>query len=365
MRKLTRENLLDIIYGGAILGTGGGGSLDEGLAKIDEALSLGKEFMLADFSEMNSDDIVGTPYACGAISPLTEEEIKKYARLKETDESFYILCMRQLERFLGREVSAVISTELGAGNTATALYVGAMTGRPIMDGDPAGRSVPALQHSTYFLHGVPMCPMSVMNRFGEGAVFTNVFDDERGEDMVRALAVVSQNTIAVMDHVNTAEVIGNSVIRGAISYAEAIGHAYRSAKATGEDYVKAVTEAGKGRMMFAGTVTESSFETRDGYTWGDTVIEGTGEYAGHNLHIWYQNENIISWLDGEYFVTVPDLICVFNLDEGLPQLNPYATVGEHVAVTALPAPEDWKTERGLEVFGPKSFGYDVEYTPYC
>ena len=73
MRKLTRENLLDIIYGGAILGTGGGGSLDEGLAKIDEALSLGKEFMLADFSEMNSDDIVGTPYACGAISPLTEE----------------------------------------------------------------------------------------------------------------------------------------------------------------------------------------------------------------------------------------------------------------------------------------------------
>ena len=365
MRILNREDLMNILYGAAILGTGGGGSLDEGIAMIDEALQAGKEFKLADFAEMDPDAVIGTPYACGAISPLTEEEVKKYARLKETDESFYILCMKQLEQFLGKEVSAVISTELGGGNTATAFYVGAMTGRCIMDGDPAGRSVPALQHSTYFLQGVPMCPMSVMNKFGEGAVFTNVFDDERGEDMVRALAVVSQNTIAVMDHVNTAEVLKNAVIRGAISYAEAIGKAFRETKANGGDYVAAVTETGKGKMMFEGIVAESGYETRDGYTFGDTVITGTGAYKGHTLHIWYQNENIISWLDGEYFVTVPDLICVFNQDEQMPQLNPYAKVGEHVAVTALPAPEEWKTERGLEVFGPKSFGYDVEYTPYC
>lgn len=365
MRTLTRENLMDILYGCAILGTGGGGSLDEGIAMIDEALAASKQFQLATFEEMDPTDVIGTPYACGAISPLTEDEIRKYARLKETDESFYILCMKQLERFLGREVSAVISTELGGGNTATAFYVGAMTDRPIMDGDPAGRSVPALQHSTYFLQGVPMCPMSVMNKFGEGAVFTNVFDDERGEDMVRALAVVSQNTIAVMDHVNTAEVLKSAVIHGAISYAENIGKAYRTAKAAGGDFVSAVTEAGAGKAMFEGVVTKSGYETRDGYTFGDTVIQGAGSYAGHELHIWYQNENIISWMDGEYFVTVPDLICVFDMDKGIPQLNPFTRVGEKVAVTALPAAKEWTTERGLEVFGPRSFGHDVDYTPYC
>jgi DUF917 family protein len=365
MRLLNREMLTDILYGCAILGTGGGGSLDEGMQMIDEALNAGKEFRLADFDDLKPDDVIGTPYACGAISPLTEEEIKKYARLKETDESFYILCMKQMERYLGREVTAVISTELGGGNTATALYCGAMTGRPILDGDPAGRSVPALQHSTYFLHDVPMCPMSVMNRFGEGAVFTNVFDDARGEDMVRALAVVSQNTIAVMDHVNTAAVLKNAVIRGAISYAEAVGRAFRTAKAAGGDYVAAVTAAGKGRPMFEGTVTASGYETRDGYTFGNTVLAGSGEYAGHELKIWYQNENIISWLDGKYYVTVPDLICMFNLDEGMPQLNPFARVGERAAVIVLPAPAEWTTPRGLEVFGPRSFGHDVDYTPFC
>ena len=365
MRVLNREDLMNILYGCAILGTGGGGTMEEGVELIDEALAAGKEFRLTSFDELEPDDIIGTPYACGAISPLTEEEVRKYGRLKETEESFYILCMKQMEQFLGREVKAVISTELGAGNTATALYCGAMTGRLIVDGDPAGRSVPALQHSTYYLHGVPMCPMSVMNRFGEGAVFTNVFDDERGEDLVRALAVVSQNLIAVMDHVNTARVLKSAVIRGAISYAEAVGKAFRSAKAAGEDFVAAVIKAGQGRAMFSGVVKESGFETRDGYTYGNTVVTGSGAYAGRELKIWYQNENIISWLDGTYYVTVPDLICMFDMDQAVPQLNPYARVGERVEVIALPAPEEWTAPKGLEVFGPRSFGHDVDYVPFC
>ena len=34
-------------------------------------------------------------------------------------------------------------------------------------------------------------------------------------------------------------------------------------------------------------------------------------------------------------------------------------------LAALPAPAEWTTERGLEVFGPRSFGFDVDYVPYC
>ena len=365
MRILNRDDLMNILLGCTILGTGGGGSLEEGISSIDEALAAGKTFRLVDFDELDPGAVIGTPYACGAISPLTEEEKRKYARLRETEESMYLLNIKQLERFLGREVGAVISTELGGGNTAAAFYVAAMTDKPIIDGDPAGRSVPALQHSTYYLKGIPMCPMSVMNQFGEGAVFTNVFDDERGEDLVRALAVVSRNTISVIDHVNTVSVLKDAVIRGAITYAEKIGKAFRETKAAGGDYVKSVIEAGAGKLMFRGVVTESSFETKDGYTFGNTVLEGEEEFAGHTLRIWYQNENIISWLDGKPYVTVPDLICFFNLDEAMPQLNPYAKVGEKAALAALPAPIEWTTERGLEVFGPRSFGYDIDYIPFC
>ncbi|MBQ6510340.1 MAG: DUF917 domain-containing protein [Flexilinea sp.] len=365
MRTLDREDLMNILIGCTIMGTGGGGSLDEGIRSIDEALAAGKTFRMVSFDELDPDAVIGTPYACGAISPLTDEEKKKYARLKETEESMYLLNIRQLESFLRQEVSAVISTELGGGNTAAAFYVAAMTDKYIVDGDPAGRSVPALQHSTYYLKGVPMCPMAVMNEFGEGAVFTNVFDDERGEDLVRALAVVSRNTISVIDHVNTAAVLTDAVIRGAISHAEKIGKAFREAKAAGNDCAEAVVSAGSGKEMFRGIVKESGFETRDGYTYGNTVIEGEGSYAGHTLRIWYQNENIISWLDGEPYVTVPDLICFIDLDERMPQLNPYAKEGERAAIITLPAPAEWKTPRGLEIFGPRSFGYDIEYKAFC
>lgn len=64
-------------------------------------------------------------------------------------------------------------------------------------------------------------------------------------------------------------------------------------------------------------------------------------------------------------MTVPDLICCFNLDEAEPRLNPDAKVGEHEAVIALPAPAEWTTPEGLAVFGPRCFGYDVDYTPFC
>ncbi len=365
MRILSRDDLINILYGCAILGTGGGGELTSGIEMIDEAIAAGKTFQLATFDDLDPEDIIGTPYGCGAISPLTEEEVRKYARLPRAEENCYLLAIQQMERYLGKELKAVISTELGGHNTATAFYCGAMADKVIVDGDPAGRSVPALQHTTYLIHDVPMCPISVVNDFGEGAIFPHVFDDERGEDMVRALAVVSQNSIAVVDHVQPAKVLKDAVIRGAISYAEAVGKAFLEAKSADGDFVDAVLEVAKGKPMFEGTVTKSEYETRDGYTYGDTEIAGAGAYAGRTLRIWYQNENIMSWLDGDYYVTVPDLICVFDMDEKMPQLNPHARVGEMVSVVALPADPEWTSPRGMELFGPKSFGFDMEYTPFC
>ena len=97
---------------------------------------------------------------------------------------------------------------------------------------------------------------------------------------------------------------------------------------------------------------------------GTRVLSGTGEFAGRTLKIWYQNENIIAWLDGQPWITAPDLICLFNEDEDLPQLNPYGDAGTHQSVICLPAPEEWTSPRGLELFGPRFFGFDLDYAPF-
>ena len=79
--------------------------------------------------------------------------------------------------------------------------------------------------------------------------------------------------------------------------------------------------------------------------------------------VWFKNEHIISYRDGEVDVTVPDLICVLDTD-GVPVTNPFYEKGQGLVVFALPAPEQWTTQKGLEVFGPKSFGFDMEYVPF-
>ena len=55
---------------------------------------------------------------------------------------------------------------------------------------------------------------------------------------------------------------------------------------------------------------------------------------------------------------------LFNEDEGLPPLNPYGDAGTRESVICLPAPADWTTPRGLELFSPRFFGFDVDYMPF-
>lgn len=363
MYSLSKQDLYDILYGCTILGTGGGGDLKEGLSLMDKALDAGKEFILADLGEIPGDALIATPYMCGSISPDSEEEESKYATLPKIPEHPALRAFRAMEDYLGQDFYGVISTELGGGNTAVAFYVAALLDKRIVDADPAGRSVPELQHSTYYVHGLPICPMAVANEFGDVAILKEVVDDFRAEALVRAMAVASKNSIAVVDHPATAGRLRGAVIPGAVSYALKIGQTLREARDSGKDPATEVARIGGGVPLFRGRVQEIHWETRDGFTLGETIIEGKGDYSGSSYRIWFKNENIISWLDDRIHVTVPDLICLLDIDTGEPVSNPNQRIGEEVAVFGLPAPAEWRTPEGLRVFGPGHFGYDTEYIP--
>ncbi len=364
MRTLSRQNLLDMLLGCAVLGTGGGGSHIKGMKILDKALQMEKTFTLVNLDELDADDLVATPYSCGAISPVSDSEKAKYARLPLLDEEPQIVALQKMERHLNKPIKAVIATELGGGNTATALYCAAMSGKCIVDGDPAGRSVPELQHTTYYLNGIDIQPISVVNRFGEAAIITDVVDDYRAEALVRALAVVSQNSIAVVDHVATARNLKGGIIERSLSYALKIGEAFRGAKEGGRNPAPAVADAGKGAVMFRGTIEANTWDTAEGFTVGELAIKGSGDYGADRLKVWYKNENLITWKNDRPFVTAPDLVCIVDDDMVEPLLNPFGDVGKHVTVVVLPAPKEWTTEKGLDILGPRSFGYDFDWKSF-
>ena len=70
MKKLTKQEIIDILYGCTIVGTGGGGDLDLGLRTMQEDFDQGRELYMADLSEVPDDAYVAVPYMCGSPASL-------------------------------------------------------------------------------------------------------------------------------------------------------------------------------------------------------------------------------------------------------------------------------------------------------
>jgi hypothetical protein len=69
----------------------------------------------------------------------------------------------------------------------------------------------------------------------------------------------------------------------------------------------------------------------------------------------------MAFLNDKPIVMPPDLIIV--MDSNGPVTNDKVKVGEEVAVIGASAPGIWRGERGLELFGPRHFGFNFEYVP--
>lgn len=363
MKILTRQDLEDILNGAAIMGTGGGGELDDGRALIDDALSKGKEFRLVGIDETPDDALFCTAYMLGAISPMSEEEERQYDSMPRISEPSVMPAYRRFQDYLGREFYGSICCELGGSNTATAFYAAAMSGHCILDADPAGRAVPEITHSTYYLNGLPASPIVMANEFGEIFISENVVDDERAEHIVRALARVSRNDIAAIDHALELRELRDTIIPGTISKAMYMGQVLREALATGKDMAQSVAEAGEGFVAFRGVVGDSNWRTEDGFTLGKINIIGSNEFADHSYEILVKNENMAAWFDGEVHATIPDMICLLDCDTGAAVTNPNYYEGQNVAVVILPAPKAFLTEKGLQSFGPRYIHLDQPFRP--
>ncbi|MEA1963730.1 MAG: DUF917 domain-containing protein [Candidatus Aerophobetes bacterium] len=357
MQSLNEQELEDLIRGCAILGAGGGGSSRRGLEMIQTELGESREFKLVNLKEVPDEVEVASPYICGSLSP------KEGSGNSQDEGTECLKAFEALEEYLGQEFFAAIPTEIGGENTAVALAVAARRGIPIVDADPAGRSVPELQHTTFYIKDVPIAPLAVATAKGDVIILKEVADDFRAEAIVRAIAVASGNRAGVADHPIKGEKLKESLIPGTLSRALAIGSAVRKACSSGTNPVESAIIAGKGYLLFKGGVAQASWETKEGFTIGELLVSGKDYYLGHQYRIQYKNENIISWFDEEPDVTVPDLICVLDPEMGEAIMNPTGKEGMEVAVIGYPAPEIWRSPGGLELFGPKHFDYKVPYRP--
>jgi len=361
MKVLTKQDVHDILLGAALLGTGGGGSLEAGIEIVDKAFAEGFEFRLADLDDLNGDDLIGTPYSCGSISPLSKEQQIEFDKLPKSKDTAEVIAIKCIEKYFGKKLVGVVATELGGFNTAAALDAGARLNIPTIDGDPAGRSVPYLQQTTYFINDIPIHPMGLANSFGDSMIVINAISDERAEAITRAVAVASFNAVGVVDHIGHWKDIRDALIPHTISLCLKYGQIARRSQKENKNLATTLVKEFNGYFLFKGIVSAASWEDKDGFTYGDLHVDGCDEFQGDTFRVWIQNENIISWKNGEIYVTVPDSINIIDNSKNMPLLNPDARVGDSISIFALKSFDPWRTEKGMEVFGPKFFGFDIEY----
>lgn len=364
MKKLCKQDLTDILYGCAIYGTGGGGRLEEGFEYIEKAFAAGKDFNLVDIDDVPSGSYVCTPYMLGTVTQMPTDAELKYKRLPRNSKSSIMTAFRRLEAYSGHSFYGTICCELGGSNTAISFYVAAMIDGFIIDGDPAGRAVPEITHSTYYLNELPAAPIVSANEFGECFICENIVDDQRAEDLIRALAITSRNDIAAIDHAMDIDDVRDVLIKGTISSALALGSAFRKAKKSKQDIANAIARHGNGEIAFRGEVSHFECKNEGGFTCGEVEINGTGKFTDHKLKILIKNENMAAWLNGELHITIPDLICLIDMEDLKPVVNPEHRIGMNVAVVVLPAAKEFTSKKGLAAFGPAYLGLDDEYQPF-
>ncbi len=366
----TLQDCQDFITGLKLLGTGGGGSPASGLEMLTQALSEGLRLGWVDAADLPDESFSCTVFGSGSISeetPGTLAEIHALGKKRDIPVRYGYrapeIAVRELESYAGVKIGAIVPVELGASNTPAPLVTAARLGLPLVDGDYSGRAVPQDMQTTYFLKGIPTHPAAIVDWWGNILILKEAVTTEMGERIGKMLGVASFGVVYFANLLLSAQQTRETVVPGTLTRSLELGQAVRRATVAGRDPIAEIVQALEGWLLFEGVVSGKEWQDKEGVMVGTTYLEGSGRHAGKRMKIWFLNENHVSWLDDQPFVFSPDLIILANPETGNGYTNTEIKSGDRVAVIAAKAHPLFRSQAGLRSFGPRYWGFDIEYVP--
>lgn len=353
MRIVDEEALNDITLGSTVLGSGGGGDPYVGMLLARDAIRRFGPVPLVDLEEVPDEANLVFIAGIGAPGVL----IEKLPRAAE-----YERVLQELERFTGTTYDYVCPAEAGGLNAVTPFATAAARGLPVIDADGMGRAFPHLEMVTPTLYGGSATPFVLVDEHGN-TMFLESATNAWSEAFARAAVLASGANAAMALYPMTGAQAKQRLVRGALTQAQDIGRTIREARAEKTSPVEAVLAKQGGVLLFTGKVEEVDRRNERGWTIGTAYLSGLDRDAGHAFKIHFQNENLAAERDGVFVATSPDLIMAMEVDTGEPIPAEEIRYGYRVAVIGLPADAHWRTEAGIELSGPRRFGYDIDYRP--
>jgi uncharacterized protein len=365
MKKITPENLEDLLAGAHFLGCGGGGEIGWGRKLLGKALDEGLDLILEEPDSAPDDHLL---FIIGAVGGgVSEDERKKtgpYLSKCSPEELLEIPILKaveELSEYLGREPQGFVPTEIGAGNMAVTLYAASRRGIYVIDGDCCGRAKPMISISTTRLGGLTPWPLAAVNAMGDVMIVKEAVDDERAEDIVRSFAVSSGGICFCARCPAKLADYRRSMIPGSFDRCMTLGHALLLAKARGADPLGEILAIEReAALAFSGIIRSHRHENKGGFITGWLDVAGERDFGGKSCSIWFKNEFGALFIDGRLSARVPDLILVQNRRTGYGVSNwsdGGDLTGDPVHVIRIPAHPIWKTEAGRKIFSLDAMGF--------
>lgn len=267
-----------------------------------------------------------------------------------------------IQTYMKRSITATMSVEAGGLNSTIPIAVAAEMGLPLVDADGMGPAFPEVPMVTFTLGGISATPMVVADEKGN-RVFIETIDNEWTERFARSASVeMGGSALAAAYPMSSGEVRGWS-IHGTMSFCRALGRAVHEAQDRGQDPVEAIITLTDGYELFGGGTHRYRTAYGGGLRYGKRHYPGNRPRPGPRIAYRIperEPHRKPRWI-GRGNRSGPDHGSRSRHGEALTTEG--LRYGLRVIVIGIPCDELWRGADGLDLVGPRLFGYEQEYVP--
>jgi uncharacterized protein len=349
LRKFTLDDIEDLCLGATLLGTGGGGDPYVAKLVVRQAIEEFGPVDVVDVAELPPDGLVLTIAIIGAPTVILE---------KIPAGTEFIGSVKALAAYLGKQPVALMAIEVGGLNTLLPIATAAELGLPVVDADSMRRAFPQIEMTVFTLAGLKATPLAIADEKGNMCVFEAV-TNLTAERLARTAVIQLGLANAISCYPLVAQQIADHGILGSLSYCTDLGRQLAAVQRGDEGAWARFLDEFDSVELFTGKVVDIDRRTTEGFARGTVVLEHLVEPA-RVMRIEIQNENLIAFEDGVAVATVPDLICMLDLESYQPITTEQIAYGQRVHVIGMPCAPEWHQPGMLDVVGPRAFGYEVD-----
>lgn len=331
MKYLTVKDFNYLLTGSTFYGTGGGGSPQIGRQIYQKIISQKQKLKLTNLTQCNPEDILITAFAVGGLSQtsLPSKQIRKGLKL--------------LQKQISKPIKGIIPVEIGPLATAIAVNLATELNLPLIDADfVGGRSSPEVFLETISLFNIKRTPLVVVNSKKDVAMLTNASDFYFEENFLRTFASLSKETGYVLGYPIKQRLAKKSLCLGTVSQAIKVGQRLLKKEAVG-------------KIIFSGKIVKINNLESAGFSAKEIFLKNKTATA----KLYLKNENLIFWINDKPMITCPDLIILTD-KQNQPLYNLDLEKNLNVKVIGAPAQPLWRTKKGLKLFNPRLFGYNIK-----